>query len=736
MPDYPPGAALPAPTATSLMSIPPRERAVPGTIAIVAILRRRLYTWLAVSLLVSAGGIVALHRLTPVYTASGMLIYEPAEYKARVMQSVLREDPATEATMASQAELLQSLKIAQKVAERGRLDANPEFNRALRPAGLAQRLLAWFGSGTAPAGIVPGPRLDADRDAMLRAVHAALHAHPVRFSRVIEVTFAAGNPVVAAEAVNNAMDVYIRDQYGKKAAAVRRATEQMQKRADALRRETRQQEDAIAAYRAQFGLFQGMHAAFDAEQVSHLTEGLVRARGELADAEARLDAARGRTGAGAQAAVAPSVVQLRSQQEQLAAQATQRQARLGVNHPEAEGLRRLSETAQRNLAAEVARVVSAIEAERRAAQDRVTTLEANLHAAREEAERTARAQIPLNAMQRDADAARAELQAVLLEIQQTAQKAAIETAEAHEISLALPPDHPSWPPAGPMTAAACVAGALTGLLAVLGLHWRDTSVASGEEIRETTGLPCLALLPEAGKRALARIRIEDYVARRPLTAFAEQIRGLRAGLRLGAHRPRVLAVTAARPCEGKTVVTLSLGRSASLAGEKVLLIECDLRQPTFARIFGVRNDRGLADLLRGQAALHDVLCEDVLSGLAFIPAGKAGGDLLSLFLSDATARLLGALRDEYDLILLDTPPVQAISEARVVASFADAVLLCVRWRETPREVLRHTLDLLRESHANVIGAVLTRVDAAAHARSGSADAEVYHRRYRRYHGRS
>lgn len=731
MPDYPPGAALQAPAAASMAGLPRHGQEVISASAMLAILRRHLFAWLAVTLLVPVAGIVALHRIVPVYTASGMLIYEPNEYKAQAMQSVLRQDPATEATMASQAELLQSLHIAQKLVERGGLEANPEFNPARRPPSWVTRLFAWSSSDPPPD--VQGPILDKDRDTMLLAVQAALRAKPVHFSRVLEVTFAARDPIIAAAAVNNAMDVYIKDQYRKKARAVHRATDQMQRRADALRQETRQNEDAIAAYRARLGMFQGMHAGLDAEQVTHLTEDLVRARTELANADARLDAARGKAGAGAQAAVAPSVVQLRAQQEQLAGQAQARQTRLGANHPEAEGLRRQAEAAQRIVAAEVGRVVASIAAERRAAADRVATLEANLRTAQEEADRTARAQIPLNGMQRDADAARAELQAVLLQIQDTAQKASVETAEAHEISQALPPQHPSWPPSGQFTVAACGAGVFLGLMAVYLLHLFDTAVSSGDDIRTATALPCFALLPEVGKRALGHLRVEDYIARRPLTAFAEQIRGLRAGLWLGAHRPRVIAITAARPGEGKTVLTLSLGRSAKLAGEKVLLIECDLRQPKFARIFGADAEPGLSDFLRGNVPLEDIPREDPMTGLTYIPAGKPGGDMLSLFLSDAMARLLETMRGHYDLILLDTPPMQAMSEARVAAAIADAVLLCVRWRHTPRAVLRHAFDLLRDTHANVIGTVLTRVDPRAHVRSGAADAEVYHRRYRPYY---
>ncbi len=731
MPEYPPGAALTTPAATSMGGPSHRAPEVLSPAVLLAIVRRHLFAWLAVTLLTPIAGIVALHRITPVYTASGMLIYEPAEYKAQAMQSVLRQDPATEATMASQAELLQSLHIAQKLVERGGFDANPEFNPARRPPSFTARVFNW--TTRDPPSLEAGPVPDTNRDTVLLAVQSALHAKPVRFSRVLEVTFTAQDPLVAAAAVNNAMDIYIKDQYGAKARAVRRATEQLRARAEELRKETQRSEDAIAAYRARLGLFQGMHAGIEAEQVTHLTEDLVRARTELANAEARLDAARGRAGAGAQAAVAPSVVQLRAQQEQLAAQALTRQSRLGPSHPEAEGLRRQAESAQKILAAEIARVVASIEADRRAAKDRVATLEANLHTAQVEADRIAKAQIPLNALQRDADAARAALQAVLLQIQDTAQKTSIETAEAHEISQALPPQRPSWPPTGPLSLAVCAAGVFLGLIVVYGLHLLDTSVSSGGDIRLTTDLPCFALLPEIGKRALGHLRTEDYVVRRPLTAFAEQIRSLRASLRFGAHRPRVVAVAAARPGEGKTLLTLSLGRSARLAGETVLLIECDLRQPKFARIFGSEDKPGLSDFLRGTAAIGDISRPDPLTGLSFIPAGGPGGDMLSLFMSEAMTTLLETAREHFDLILLDTPPVQAMSEARVIAAVADATLLCVRWRNTPRAVLRHAFDLLRETRANIVGTVLTRVDPKAHVRSGAADSEVYHRRYRPYY---
>jgi capsular exopolysaccharide synthesis family protein len=707
--------------------------------AALAVLRRRRLPLLLCIVLVPLCALLAIRQMTPRYTATGALLYEPSQYKVRELQSILQADPTTEAVMASQAEILQSLKIAQRVAERGNLFANPEFNRSLRPPGLARRalnrlrLILGMEVQEAPDMAKPGPLLAADRNATMVAVQAVLHASPVRFSHVIEVTFTAEDPVVAAAAVNNAMDVYVKDQYAVKHRAVDRATEWLEQRAAELRIEVRQKEDQIAAYRADQRLSQGMHAGTDAEQISHLTEDLVRARADLAGAEARLDAARGKAGAGALAAIAPSVVQLRVQQDQLAGQLQAQQTRLGANHPAADSLRHQLADIDRAVAAETARVVAATESERRAAAERVAALEADLRDAQHEADREGQAQIPLNAIMRDAEASRAQLQAVLERIQQTAQQAALETSEAHEISEALPPGQPSWPRTVPMLAAAGASGVLFGLLLVYLLHLADTTLHSGEDARAATGLPCFALIPEISKRAQGHLRIDDYVIRRPMTAFAEQIRALRAALWLGSKRPRIIAITAARPSEGKTILTIALGRSAQLSGERVIAVECDLRQPSFDRRLQSEGSDGLAELLKGGVTLEAVIRTDPLTGMDYLPSGRPTADVLQLFMSEAMARLLADLRQRYDLVLLDAPPAQAMTEARVVAAVADATLMVVRWRSTPRDVVHLALALLEEAHANVIGCVLSRVDPRAHVRSGYADAEVYHRRYKPYY---
>ena len=713
------------------------------------ILRRRRAAFLLSLLLVPGLAWVALKQAVPRYTATATVLYDPSAYAARELQSILRADPTTEPVMSSQAEIVRGLPIATRVAAQFSLYDSPEFNPALRPP---SRVAGWIRGaedrGVAAVGWLSreqAQRIDAawprqDRDAagadakheVELAVRDATGAATAKASRVLEITFVSKNRHLAADAANWVAQLYIDDQLESKVQAVHRATRWLEERLTELRREVRTGEDRIAAFRAKQGLVRGVQAGLDTEQVSRLSADLMQARNDLAQSAARLDAARGRSGAASQAAIAPSVGPLRLHQDQLSAQLQSLLARLGPNHPEAIAARNQFTDAQRSVGAEVARVIAASEAELRVARDRVAVLEQALTGVQATLERNEQAQVPLNAIERDVEASRTLLAAVLERIQQTVQQTAIETPDARLISLALPPTVPSFPRTVPLLAAAGAFGLLFGLFLVYLLEVSDSTFRSGDDVRARLGLACFALIPEVGRRQLGGARIDEYAAHKPLSPFAEQLRALRAALWLGQHRPRVIAITAARPAEGKTTVALSLGRIAAMAGERVAVVDCDIRQPALGRLLQADGNLGLVDCLLGHARVSDIVRRDPLTRLDYVPAGAAEANSLGLLMSDAMVGVLESLRAEYDLVLLDAPPACAMADARVVARLADATLLCLRWRSTPCNVVRNSLELLAEAQAHSVGVVLTRVDAAVHLRSGYADAEVYHPRYGGY----
>ncbi len=735
--DRPAGSTDATPTArrdrsAQRLALEQSEASALNGAAVLAILRRRKWLLLASILLCPLLTVLAISQMTPRYTATGTILYDPSDYKLQELQSILPIDPITDSVMATQAEVLHSMPVAMQVARELHLYANPEFNASLQPKSLVHRALGeldrFWSVPTEPTAVdLPGPKLEPAVDATLDAVRAALAVIPVKSSHVLEVSFTATNPVIAAAAVNNAMDYYVKSQLGRKYGAINRARDLLEQRRNELHDQVRRQEDAIAKYRADHGLVEGMHARLDNEQVSLLTETLARAQSSLAEAEGKLDAATGRAGATAQATIAPSVVQLRARHDQLSADLQSMLGRLGPKHPEVLAARAQLAEVDRATTTEIAHVVAAIEADVRVYRQQIDGLERDLSEQQDQIARGAVAQVPLNEMLRNADASRGLLQAVLQRIQQTAQQPILEAPDAHEISLALVPGRPSFPRTGAWMAAASSLGILLGLLLVYVRELADATFHSGDDVRTVLGMPCLALIPRMRRRALKGVEIEDYAARKPHSALAEQLRSLRAGLSLAPDRPRIVAVTAAREKEGKTTVTRALGRLAAMNGERVVALDCDLRHP-----WSVQSEVGLVDYLQGRASLNQVIRRDTATGLTQISSGTSEANALGLLMSANMARLLQTLRDQYNLVLLDTPPAEAITDARIVAGLADATVLCVRWRATSRHVALHALELLEEAHANVVGTVLTQVDVNVHVRSGYADADVYHPRYGGY----
>lgn len=717
--------------------------------ALIGALRRRRMVLLACLLLFPAIALIATKNLTPRYTAGTTVMFEPTEYAARELQSILRDESTTDAVLASQVEIIRSLSVARRVVRRFGLTEREEFAwwlqdraRAEGPVFRIQARVAEAATALSPdlaAWIAPEPPAEIP-PAELAEIQAAeallqrLDVQVVRNSRVLQIRFTSRDPQLAASVANLAAELYIADQLDAKFDAVRRANDWLDGRVAQLRQEVNRNEAQIADLRMQAGLTRGVNAGLQTEQLSRLTADLAEARNTLAGAEARLGAARG-IGAGnadLTALGSANLVAQRVARDEARRELDRLSATLGPGHPDVRAAAGRLAAADRAVGGETARVTQALDAEVRTSRARVASLQASLREQEERLNRTQGAEIRVNALERETEAARSLLRAVLERSQTTVTQTAIEKPDGRILSPATVPGEPSFPKPLLFVVAAMALGGLSGLMLVWLLEQADSTLRSGDDVRSALGVPCLALVPKLRRGILGRHRVEDYVARKPLSPFAEGMRTLRAALWLGSDPPKVVLVTAARPGEGKTTTALSLARSAAMNGEKVLLIDCDIRQPAIGRLLRTEGAPGITDLLLGQAGYEQILRRDHLTALDWIPAGAAETHSLGLFMSEAMAGLLDRVRRDYDLVVLDAPPALAMADARVVARLADATLLCVKWRDTPRSVVRNSLALLEDAKARIVGAALTQVDAKTHRRSGYADSEVYHPRYSGY----
>ncbi|MFM2151010.1 MAG: hypothetical protein RLZZ187_3316 [Pseudomonadota bacterium] len=739
------------PAVTAMPGAPPIEPEGLNLAALLGALRRRRGVLIACLLLFPLVAFVAAKTLTPRYTAATTVMFEPTEYAARELQSILRDESTTDAVLASQVEIIRSLSVARRLVRRFGLAEREEFAWWLQDRAQAEgwmwRAQARVAEGLAQLSpmvgemIAPSPPPDTPPGelAEIQAAEAVLDqlaVQVVRNSRVLQIRFTSEDPQLAAQVANLAAELYLADQLDAKFDAVRRANDWLDQRVAALRREVSRNEAEIAELRATSGLTRGVNAGLQTEQISRITQDLIEARNTLAGAEARLGTVRAGGVGGASADLtalgSANLVAQRAARDEAQREVNRLSATLGSGHPDVRAAAGRLGAADRAVATETSRVVQALDAEARAARARVASFEASLAEQQDRLNRTQGAEIRINALERETEAARSLLRAVLERSQTTVSQTAIEKPDARILSPATVPGVPSFPKPLLFVAAATALGGLFGLLLVWFLEQADSTLRSGDEVRGALGLPCLALVPRLRRGILGRHRVEDYVARKPLSPFAEAMRTLRAALWLGSDPPKVVLVSAARPGEGKTTTAIALARSAAMNGERVLLIDCDIRQPSVGRLFRTEGTPGITDLLLGQAGYEQILRRDHLTALDWIPAGAAEIHSLGLFMSEAMAALLERVRRDYDLVVLDAPPALAMADARVVARLADATLLCVKWRDTPRSVVRNSLALLEDAKARLVGVALTQVDARTHRRSGYADSEVYHPRYSGY----
>ncbi|MEL7030018.1 MAG: CpsD/CapB family tyrosine-protein kinase, partial [Pseudomonadota bacterium] len=269
----------------------------------------------------------------------------------------------------------------------------------------------------------------------------------------------------------------------------------------------------------------------------------------------------------------------------------------------------------------------------------------------------------------------------------------------------------------------------------------DDSLGSSVEVRRRLGLRALSLVPQVKRSDFRRANVPQgdilaYLREKPKSAFAESLRLLNTAIQHSHPRfdIRVVALTSTLPNEGKSSLTASLAASAVRSGMNVLVIDCDDRQRSMSTIFDITPaTTGIRDVLAGRRNWREVIYETVLTDCHVLPCVGSldlDGELL---ISRAMQDLLEEVRKEYDLVLLDCPPVLPVVESQVLAQMADAALLVVKWSSTPCASAKSARDKIIEADANLIGAVLNLVDPALPGRLSKSDAIYYSGKYGGYY---
>jgi capsular exopolysaccharide synthesis family protein len=264
-----------------------------------------------------------------------------------------------------------------------------------------------------------------------------------------------------------------------------------------------------------------------------------------------------------------------------------------------------------------------------------------------------------------------------------------------------------------------------------------------EQVEQAMGVSPLGLIPALKGLEKLGTTPSAYILEKSGSAFAESIRSLRTSILLadGDKRANVIMITSALVKEGKTTVATSLARLQASVGNKVVVVDCDLRRPAVHREFGFQSSPGLVEVLAGgelgdrrfKASLDDVMQTDPVSGVDVLVAGGRAPSPAELLGSAQMKKLLKMLSKSYDLVVIDSAPVVAVSDTRVLSRMVDKTVFLIRWADTPREAAAAALRQLIDAKADVIGVMLSMVDVKKHARYGYSDSGYYYGSLKKYY---
>lgn len=725
-------------------------------LGILNIIRRRLWTLLAVSALVFTAVVLYTAQSTPLFTATTKVALELQRAQIVDFDAVLTGAPPDSATVDTEVEVLGSRTLAGAVVDELGLMGVAEFNPALREPGSIDRLRGSVSSVLAT--LLPSQPVEAAGEAISETSREIARDHvitallnQVEISRrgvsyLIDLSVTSESPRLAREIANTYAEQYLVAQLEEKFSATQRANEWLNSRVETLREEVRVKEAAVAEFREQNGLLDAQGATLTEQQISDVNAQLVLQRAALAEAEARLRAVRRQVAQGVSAETISEVLlsdtirDLRAQQADTNRRQSELGTRYGPRHPQMITIQQEIADLDRQIAREVDRIVASLANEVEVARGRVSSLDRSLGQLRRELGNNYASVVRLRELEREAEASRVLFQSILARFQQTSEQESLAQSDSRIVSYAALPTAPSSPNVELNLALGAILAIGTGLLVIFMMEMLVAVLFLDRDVELKLGLPHISSVPNLRFNLLSRVTTGastpgQYVVKRPLSGFAESIRAIRSTINLAAQDgpAQVIAVTSALPGEGKTTISACLGRISALADSRTLVIDCDIRRRRLSHALAGQAACGWMDILEGRAELQSALIQDSKTKLDVLSAGKNRTTTRDVFGTKAFTKLIDDVREQYDLIILDCPPVLAVAESMEIASRADAVVFTTLWGKTRVPVLRNALGILKRARANVLGVVLNNVNLRKQARYGEGNYGSYYNAYKKYY---
>jgi polysaccharide biosynthesis transport protein len=727
----------------------------------IGLLRRQYLVIIITAVLVMTTSIVYLRVTPPTYTAQVQILL--ANPRAQfVQQQSLLADPAVDLSqIETQLQIIRSRVIAVAVINQLKLAEDPDLNRTT-PSLLTlwRRARSWIRSMPE----IPEPEAAAEpSEGVIAAFQDRVTASRASVSNVIEVGFNSSSARRAAEIANAIANSYIADQLNAKSETNRSATNWLRDRLRDLGDQALAAERAVSEYQSKNNIVSSGGKPIDDQQITELNSRLLAARSQTSEATARLnryemilrtnspDAASIGTldSAGPDSLSSPIISNLRQQYLEAVRRESEWSVKFGHDHQAVVNLRTKMRDLRRSILEEVKRLAEASRSELDVAKQRQQQIEGQLNEAVSQSRSTNSAELTIRELQGRAKELRSLYETFLQRYMASVQQESFPISETRVIYPASPPQSKSKPKTELIMAMGVLGGLALGIGLGLLRDLMDRVFRTSAQIESVLELPCISLVPllrgskSPGRAVLSkqpddhlrrtivstRSAVHDAVINMPLSRFAESFRSIKLAIDLspGKTANQIIGITSALPNEGKTTVAASLAQLIGHSGKKIIVVDCDLRNPSLSATLASNAVTGIMEVISGDCSLEDTVWRDPKTNLVFLPAVRREplfhtSEILS---AEPMRTLFDRLRATYDYVIVDLPPLAPLVDVRATSPLIDSFILVVEWGRTKIDVTRHALHTAPNLYENLIGVVLNKTDIKSMARYDAHRSDYY-----------
>jgi len=714
---------------------------------IIILKRKWLIAGITLMVLTSIG--VKTFTTKPTYTAQAMLLIEK-ESNILSFSDIFQIESFQQDYFQTQYALLKSRSLIDRTIETLKLYENPDFV-----------------GKKATNGKTPDKNDPVFRSRLIDAVLGGLGVSPVRQTRLVQVSFKAGNPKLAADVANTILDSFINLNIESRFSATEQATEFLTMQIASLRSEIERKERDLQAS----GVEKNIVALSDKEttvidKLSELNKALTAAQIEKINKESYYNEIKNASPEYIPDAILnPLIQRLKEDYGKLSRDYAKKQEIYQPNYPELLRLKNELESAKKSLESETQNLIKGAYSDYQAALKKAQSLEGAFNKQKQESIQLNSNAISYNSAKIELDNRKALLDSLLKRESETGVSARLRGLRTSNIKVVDRAEVPKNPSA-PKKKMNMILGLFLGLMGGLGLafllDYMDNSVKGGDDVEKCTHLPTLGIIPEfdpnksksgygygygygynkpksksgipdvggdadkesapakrkIGVAAEPALKSIDLIAQiSPKSSFSESYRTIRTALLLSTATPggKTFVLTSPLPAEGKSSTIANLAVTLAQTNRKVLILDADLRKPRQHKIFKIKNLNGMTNYLTSGLEMKELIKPTNIPNLFLINAGPVPPNPAELLGSDKMGHILSTFKGAFDFILIDTPPVLAVTDAMVLGPIIDGIILLVWGGKTAREALKRAKERLDLMNVKTIGVVINRLNIKEHS---------------------